>query len=59
MKIFKVFRRDWALTCVTKGCNLVYTEPNRKKVYLSVFCFEDTSELRKIITELNNKNILL
>lgn len=55
MKTFKVFSRERALECITKGCRLLYTEPNRKKKWLSVFIFEDTQQLHEVLTELQNK----
>ena len=56
MAIFKVFSRKRALECITKGCKLLYTEPNRKKNWLSVFVFEDTEELHEILTSLQDKS---
>lgn len=56
MKIFKVFSRKRALECIAKGCKLLYTEPNRKKNWLSVFVFEDTEELHEILTSLQDKS---
>lgn len=55
MRTFKVFSRERALECIAKGCRLLYTEPNRKKTWLSVFVFEDTKQLHEILTELQNK----
>ena len=55
MKTFKVFSRERALECISKGCRLLYTEPNRKKTWLSVFVFEDTKQLHEVLTELQNK----
>lgn len=55
MRIFKVFSRERALQCIAKGCRLLYTEPNRKKKWLSVFIFEDTQQLHEVLTELQNK----
>ena len=55
MKTFKVFSRERALECIAKGCRLLYTEPNRKKIWLSVFVFEDTQQLHEVLTELQNK----
>lgn len=55
MNIFKVFSREKALICISKDCRLIYTEPNRNKPWLSVFCFEDTEKLHKILTSLQNK----
>lgn len=55
MEIFKVFKKSIALTCVAEGCNLVYTEPNWKKPYLRVFCFEDNELLRRTLTRINSE----
>ena len=55
MRTFKVFSRERALECIAKGCRLLYTEPNRKKAWLSVFVFEDTRQLHEVLTELQNK----
>lgn len=55
MRTFKVFSRERALECIAKGCRLLYTEPNRKKTWLSVFVFEDTKQLHEVLTELQNK----
>lgn len=55
MNTYKIFSKNKALICISKGCRLLYTEPNRKKPWLAVFVFEDTSELHKILTELHNK----
>ena len=55
MKTFKVFSKERALECIANGCRLLYTEPNRKKKWLSVFVFEDTNKLHEILTMLNEK----
>ena len=55
MRTFKVFSKERALECIAKGCRLLYTEPNRKKIWLSVFVFEDTQQLHEVLTELQNK----
>lgn len=55
MKTFKVFSRERVLECIARGCRLLYTEPNRKKKWLSVFIFEDTKQLQEVLTELQNK----
>lgn len=52
MKTFKVFSKERALECIANGCRLLYTEPNRKKKWLSVFVFEDTEKLHEILTKL-------
>ena len=53
MKTFKVFSKERALICISNDCRLLYTEPNRKKPWLSVFVFEDTDKLHEILTMLN------
>lgn len=55
MEIFKVFKRKIALELVAKGNNLIYTEPNRKKMWLSVFCFEDNEKLHEDFNIINDK----
>lgn len=55
MKIYKVFTKFRALTCIEEGCNLLYTEPNHKKPMLNVFCFEESEKLHEILTRLNKK----
>ena len=55
MKTFKVFSKERALICISNDCRLLYTEPNRKKPWLSVFVFEDTDRLHEILTMLNGK----
>lgn len=53
MKVFKIFKRQIAFTLIENGNKLIYTEPNYKKKNFVVFCFEDTTKLRKDINELN------
>lgn len=55
MEIFKVFKRKIALELAAKGNKIIYTEPNRKKTWLSVFCFEDNDKLHKDFNTINNK----
>ena len=55
MKTFKVFSKERALICISNDYRLLYTEPNRKKPWLSVFVFEDTDKLHEILTMLNEK----
>lgn len=52
MNIFKIFKKEHALKLITMNNNLVYTEPNRKKPWLVVFCFEDTEKLHKDFTSI-------
>lgn len=57
MKTFKVFSKERALECIANGCRLLYTEPNRKKKWLSVFVFEDTEKLHEILTKLQQNKL--
>ncbi|WP_409069897.1 hypothetical protein ACFLKB_12035 [Clostridium sp. FAM 1755] len=52
MKIKKIFKREIALNLISNGHKLIYTEPNRNIHIFSVFCFEETTELLKDLTEL-------
>lgn len=52
MKIKKIFSRKIALQLISNGNNLIYTEQNRYKHRLSVFCFEETQNLLNQLTEL-------
>jgi len=54
MKIFKIFKREIALNLISMGNKLIYTEPNRRKNWLVVFCFEDTDKLHNDLTDINN-----
>lgn len=56
MKTFKVFSKKRAIVCISNNCKLLYTEPNLKKPWLSVFVFEDTDKLHEILTELQKSN---
>lgn len=47
MNIFKIFKRESALKLIAMGNNLIYTEPNKKKPWLVVFCFEDNDKLHE------------
>ena len=47
MNIYKVFSKNKAFKLIDLGNRLIYTEPNRKKNWLSVFCFEETDKLHK------------
>ena len=46
-KIFKVYKLKQALNLIDKGNKLIYTEQNKKKPWLKVFCFIDTAKLHK------------
>lgn len=52
MKIFKIFKKDMALDLVSMGNKIIYTEPNKKKNWLIVFCFEDNEQLHVDINKL-------
>ena len=54
MKIFKIFKREIALKLISMGNKLIYTEPNKKKYWLVVFCFEDTDKLHEDINKIIN-----
>jgi len=56
MKIKKIFKRDIAFQLIAIGHNLIYTEPNHMKKWLSVFCFEETDALLKDLTKLTHSN---
>ncbi|GAB6150227.1 hypothetical protein [Clostridium novyi] len=56
MKIKKIFKRDIALKLIARGHKLIYTEPNRNIHIFSVFCFEETGELLRDLTELTQHN---
>ena len=55
MKTFKVFSKERALICIANDCRLLYTEPNRKKPWLSLIIIEDTNRMHEILTMLNGK----
>lgn len=55
MSTYKVFSRNKSLICISEGCRLLYTEPNRNKPWLAVFVFEDTVKLHEILTRLHNQ----
>lgn len=56
MKIKKIFSRAIALELISKDYKLLYTEPNRQKSWLSVFCFQETQELLEQLTKLTRHN---
>jgi hypothetical protein len=45
MKIKKIFSREIALKLMANNNKLLYTEQNRNKPWLVVFCFEETNTL--------------
>ena len=50
MNYFKCYSSRLASCLVKNGFKLIDTEPNLKKPWLDVFLFEDTPELRAIVT---------
>lgn len=44
-KIYKVYKLRQALNLIDKGNKVIYTEPNRNKPWLKVFCFIETDKL--------------
>jgi len=55
MEVKKIFKKTLAVELICTGFDLLYTEPNRLKNWLTVFCFEETNELLKKITEINDR----
>lgn len=55
MVIKKIFSKQIAIKLMVGGFNLVFTEENRLKKWLTVFCFEETPELLEELTKINNK----
>ncbi|HII4500022.1 TPA: DUF5659 domain-containing protein [Clostridium perfringens] len=47
-----IFSKRIALELISRGYNLLYTEPNRAKKWLVVFVFEETDELLEELTNL-------
>lgn len=56
MNIYKIFKREIALKLIQQGNNLVYTEPNRNKIWFSVFCFENTEKLHSDLSKITQHN---
>jgi hypothetical protein len=56
MLIKKIFKKKIAIELMIKKHNLVYTEPNRLKPWLSVFCFQETDSLLQDLTKITNRN---
>jgi hypothetical protein len=52
MKVKKIFSKKIAIQLIVNGNELIYTEPNKYKNWLSVFCFEETPNLLKNLTEI-------
>lgn len=55
MNYYKIFNGKLASELRKKGFWIVAVEPNLKKPWLNVFCFEDTAEFRQALTEITNK----
>lgn len=53
-KIFKVFTLKLARELGLRGFKPIAIEPNRKAPWLNVYLFENSEELQKLITEINN-----
>jgi len=56
MNIKKIFSKKIAIELLCRKHNLIYTEQNHKKDWLSVFCFEKTDELLKDLTEISSRS---
>lgn len=55
VRIKKIFSREIALELKERGHEILYTEQNREKNWLSVFCFRETRELLEDLTLLTKK----
>lgn len=51
----KIFSKSIAVQLIQLGNELLYTEPNTKKPYLSVFVFNETKELLEQLTNITRK----
>jgi hypothetical protein len=57
MRVKKIFKLQIALQLLSsKKHNLLYTESNRNKDGFTVFCFEESEELLKDLTEITCPN---
>ncbi|MFT5872859.1 MAG: hypothetical protein ACI8WT_001797 [Clostridium sp.] len=54
----KIFKKSIAIELMVCDFNMMYTEPNRLKKWLTVFCFQETQELLDKLTEINNREKL-
>lgn len=50
----KIFSKAIALELIAKGYELIGTEPNKYKPWLSVFVFENTTYLLEELTNITN-----
>lgn len=55
MKIYKIFSKNKALELISMGNRNIYTEPNWRRPWFVVFCFEDTSKLHDDITLIDKR----
>lgn len=56
MEIKKIFSRSVALELMAAGNKVLYTESNRSKNWLVVFCFQETKDLLEQLTYITSKN---
>lgn len=56
IKIKKIFSKKIAIQLIANNNKLIYTEPNRYKNWLSVFCFKETPNLLNQLTKLTQKS---
>lgn len=54
MKVYKIFTMKLARELGRMKFKCVGTEPNRNAPWLNVFLFEDSQELREVLTKLTN-----
>ena len=53
-KIKKIYTRRLAVELRRRGFNILATEPNPNKPEFDVYLFEDTSELQRALSDINN-----
>lgn len=53
--IKKIFKKQIAVELLVRKHELVYTEPNLKKPWLTVFCFRETVNLLSDLTQITDK----
>ena len=53
--VFKIFKKKIAIELMCNGFNMVFTETNRHKKWLTVFCFEESEKLHQAITLINER----
>jgi hypothetical protein len=51
----KIFKKSIAIELMCNGFEFTHTEPNYKKNWLTVFCFEESTELLNKLTEINDR----